>query len=771
MRENGIVQRFTAPYTPQQNLSSERENRTIVEMARTLKRSRPEAKFPPAAWAELCQTAVYILNRTGKSSVMNASPIESWTGKKARLHHLRVIGSSCYPHVPKEKRRKMEDKAVKDYLIGYDGDERYRIWVPALNKIICSRDVIFDEKISACEKEITVKEKLLSKEGVSVINKNNSFLSKRDSAPVDVFDHISEENDNTTDENPSTDMDSNLDIEEENVEETSDSEERSLRPRPPLKKPKRFDDYIMLAEAFVNELEEIQEPETFEQAVKSPQNTFWKRAMDEEIISLNENVTWNLEVLPKGKRAIPCKWVFKVKRNRDGSIDKYKARLVIEGFTQRYGIDYDQTFSPVTKLGTVRSILSEAANEKMHLVHFDVCSAFLYGELRECIFMQQPQGYNDESGKVCRLNRSLYGLKQASRCWNETFGAFLKRLGFEMSEADPCLYLWAKENQKMLVSLYVDDGLVASSDSELANNFLEKLKLEFKITVKQATFFLGLEIDQSNYRSIKICQKSYAKKVLRKFGMENCRAVKTPILKDSTSEKQEAEKLKDGDGKQSIPYREAIGALMYLMVGTRPDLAFSVGILSRKLENPTCEDWVKVKRVFRYIEGSMDKGILFKHDWKPGELIGCSDADYFGCAETGRSTSGVVVLYSGGAISWFSQRQSVVATSTAVAEIVVASECAREVVWLRKIFSSITKLKETPVIFVDNTAAIKIAQNPELHGRTKHVNVRHFFIREKVLESEIKVLQISTVDQAADMMTKALFKPRLETLSIHIGLS
>lgn len=246
--------------------------------------------------------------------------------------------------------------------------------------------------------------------------------------------------------------------------------------------------------------------------------------------------------------------------------------------------------------------------------------------------------------------------------------------------------------------------------------------------------------------------------------MEKSNPVSTPMIKENSSVD------KTNESHDKFPYREAVGALMYLMVGTRPDLAYSIGVLSRHLENPSMEDWQRVKRVLRYLAGSLDKGIVYKHDYKPGILECFSDADFGGCKESGRSTSGVLVLYSGGAISWFSQRQTVVATSTTEAEIIAANECAREVILLKRLFLCITKLYGIPILQVDNTAAIRLAENPEFHRRTKHISIKHFFIREKVSEKELLVQQVPTEYQMADMMTKPLFKPRLLFLCSRIGL-
>ena len=236
-------------------------------------------------------------------------------------------------------------------------------------------------------------------------------------------------------------------------------------------------------------------------------------------------------------------------------------------------------------------------------------------------------------------------------------------------------------------------------------------------------------------------------------------------------------KTTDNDSAESgkvytcFPYRQAVGALMFLMTGTRPDLAYSVGYLSRVLDKPTTDDVIRVKRVFRYLAGTVTRGIVYKPDYSPGTLECYSDADFGGCTTTGRSTSGVVVSHAGGAISWLSQRQAMVATSTTESEIVAATEAAKEVIWLKRLFSDILKLKHTPVLQVDNSAAVKLAQNPEFHRRTKHIDVKYFFVREKVIDGSIDISQISTEHQVADVMTKPLDRVRLSRMCDKLGLA
>ena len=746
LQKEGINHRLTMPYTPEQNGTSERENRTVVETGRAIMHAH--GNIQQSLWAEMIRTANYILNRTGPSSVAWTSPYELWYGKKPSLKHLRIIGSTCYVHVPKQQRHKMDRKAIKGILIGYDHDDGYRIYCEEEGKLIRSRDVIFEEKTL--------------QQGRGVVIPGNIELSDQH-GDLTHADKQVEQNDETDEEDEtfcgleseaeSTDSDENKTPEP--IDEDSVNKPRQLRDRSNLKTPIRYDDYALYLSTF-------QEPETYSEAMKSDQRELWQEAMDCEMQSLKDNQTWELVSLPPGRKAIPNKWVYKIKTNADGSVDKFKARLVIKGFNQKRGVDYDQTFSPVARMSTIRTLLSVVANVGMKLTQIDVSTAFLYGDLDETIYMQQAEGYGDKSGRVCCLKKSLYGLKQASRCWNKKITELLLRLGFKQSKADPCLFVRQKDGKTMIFLLYVDDGLIASEDEQELQIFINELKKEFKITFKPATYFLGLEIEREGDGSLQIAQTHYTEKLLERFNMSNCNAVSTPIVKDNETE--------ESPRNENFPYRQVVGALMFLMCGTRPDIAYAVSVVSRNLENPTERDVVRVKRILRYLRGTSNYRLVYKNDHEKGVLICYSDADHGGDLSTGRSTSGVLCLYSGAPISWMSQRQASVAISTTEAEIVAASEAAREIIWIKRLLTELGQLKETPALQVDNEAAIRLAQNPEFHRRTKHIRTRHFFVRELVTSGQIKIYKVESQRQLADVLTKPLSSVRFRDLCNNLGM-
>lgn len=737
LKRYGVTQRFSAPYTPQQNGMVERDNRTIVEMARVFKYSNNDIKYPAAIWAELVVAAGYVLNRTGKSSVPNKSPHEIWIGQIPRIKHLRIIGSKCYVHIPAQTRRKMDSKAIVGYLVGYDGDERYRIYVPGRRDIYVSRDVVFDEKLKDCEST-----SWSIKEGEEISDTPVDTVAE----PVKALDQ--------TDQLPSEDES------EFGHESTSTNESRyNLRQSNERRLPSRLQDYVNVIEAFLTEVE----PETYEEAIICPEKQNWKIAMDNEIKAMQTNDAWELTELPHRQRPLNSKWVYRLKRNPDGSIDKYRARLVIKGYAQRPGIDYSETFSPVTRLATVRSLLAIAATERMVLKQFDVSTAFLYGDIEEIIFMNQPEGYEDGTKRVCRLKRSLYGLKQAPRCWYRKFDDFMVSLGFRTSNEDPCVYIRRRKTEKIIIALYVDDGLIAATNRSDLNHFIEELQSRFKIVVKGATFFLGFEINQKPDGDITVSQIAFIKRIISRFNMNGCNPVLTPMEKLTSTEIGKVDTV-------TFPYRSAVGALLYLAMGTRPDITFSISVLSRSLENPSSADVARLKRVIRYLSGTLNLHLIYRNNSTLRQLECFSDADFAGCSSTSRSTSGVLIKYAGAAITWLSRRQSLVSDSTCEAEIVAANLASKEIIWIQRLFQELVGLTEIPILQIDNQAAIRIAENPELHQRTKHIQRKHLFIRDRIKHGMLNVSHVDTTNQLADIFTKPLARPRLQQLRKLLGL-
>ncbi|KAE8688563.1 Retrovirus-related Pol polyprotein from transposon TNT 1-94 [Hibiscus syriacus] len=403
---------------------------------------------------------------------------------------------------------------------------------------------------------------------------------------------------------------------------------------------------------------------------------------NDEMDSLMSNQTWELAELPPGKKALHNKWIYRIKEEHDGS-KRYKARLVVKGFQQKEGIDYNEIFSPVVKLSTIRLVLKIVAAENLHLEQLDVKTTFLHGDLEEEIYMRQPEGFIETGKKnlVCRLKKRLYGLKQAPRQWYKKFDSFMSSSGFTRCQADHCCYIKRFDNSFIILLLYVDDMLVAGSDMQDIINLKQKLSKQFAMKDLGATKqILGMRIKRdTNSGTLMLSQAEYINKVLSRFNMQDAKPVSTPLGVHFRLSKEQSPKTEEERAHMvKVPYASAIGSLMYAMVCTRPDIAHAVGAVSRYMNNPGKVHWEAVKWILRYLRGTTNKALCFKG----GDTIltGYVDADLAGNVDIRRSTTGYVYTLGGTAVSWVSQLQKIVALSTIEAEYVAVTEAIKEMV-------------------------------------------------------------------------------------------
>ena len=458
-----------------------------------------------------------------------------------------------------------------------------------------------------------------------------------------------------------------------------------------------------------------------------------------------------------------------IKRKVDGSIEKYKAQLVAKGFKQKQGIDYTETSSPVVKYVTLRMIIAIAKHFGWTLDQLDVVTAFLYGVMKEQVFCVIPEGVELDSAFDClELVKAIYGLKQASRVWNETFDEFVCSIGFQVSGFDPCLYIKIVEDQCVLVLVYVDDVLVTGSSLELIARTKADLKTRFEMTDSgKCAFVLGIELLDGADGSVKMCQRRYVDDILKRFGMEDCKAVASPV--DMSSRLVSS----DAATKVDAPFREAVGALMHLTTATRPDIAYAVGYVSRFMENPQEDHWIAVKRILRYLQGTKTHGI----NYKPSDKIdfrGYSDVDWAGDLTDRKSTSGYVFMLLGAPVSWGSKKQPSVSLSTSEAEYIALSLAIQEGKWIHRLLCEIMTAanEDGPelVIREDNQSCIKMTKNPVNHGRAKHIDIKYHHIRDEVKRGEVKLEYCETTVMLADIMTKGLHGPRHKDLTTALGI-
>ena len=741
LKKEGIKHELTVPKTPEQNGVSERMNRTLIEMVRSM---MSDARLPQRFWAETLSTAVYLRNRSPTKAVVGLTPFEAWTGEKPKFENLRRFGCAAYAHIAKDERRKLDSKAKKCIFLGYGADTKgYRLYDSERRRAFHSRDVIFNELEDGIQKEL---EAHTEKHHVDIDWPSDDELAKE----VDGRQEINNDED---------------DVEEPAVNETEPAQpvlRRSTRER---RQPDHYGVWVNVAD------ESLKEPVTMIEALASSDKEKWRIAMQKEMKSIQENDVWALVELPKGRKTVGSKWIFKHKLNAEGVVERYKARLVAQGFTQKFGQDYDETFCPVVRFESIRMLIGMAAQHGLKLHQMDVTAAFLNGDLEEEVYMSQPEIFvvKGQEKLVCKLKRSLYGLKQSPRCWNSILDNRLREMGFMQTTGDPCIYT-ASEGEMVVIAVYVDDIMLAAKSEKRMKEVKEMLAKQFEVKdMGELHHFLGVKVVQDHEKgSVWIGQPAYAESLLEKFGMKDSKPVKTPV---STSSKLVKATDNNEQANQGL-YQSAVGSLLYLSTRTRPDIAYAVSNVAKFCSNPSKQHWTAVKRIMRYIKGTIHLGLAYGRN-EQKDCIGYSDADWGGDSDDHRSTSGYIFQVGGAAISWRSKKQSCVALSTAEAEYMALTNAAQEAVWLRKLTADLTKEERAPkpiVIYEDNQSAICIAKNPQFHGRTKHIGIKYHYIREQVNSKNVELKYCPTEEMLADMLTKGLNREKLEKLTDMCGM-
>lgn len=748
IKNHGIEHQTTVPYTPQQNGVAERANRTIMEAARCMLQ---DAGLEKRYWAEAVNTAIFIKNKSPSKAVRNSTPEEKWTGKRVDLSNLRVFGCIAYAFIPNERRKKLDAKSRKYIFVGYCNESKgYRLVDPENpSKCIKSRDVHFIE--GKFYKDLIQSQN-------NNHNNNNTNCNLRMSNNVE---HTEIENPNDNDENPT-------------IEISDSSSSYASDPADVTWNPNMTSDADLSSEEFEDSSETIvmalgatnhnDEPLSIHEALSGPEGEHWKRAIMDEYESFENNKAWNLTQLPTGKKAVKCRWVFKKKYGTDGKLLRYKARLVAKGFTQTYGIDYKETYSPVVRYSTIRTLLALAVNFDMDVEHMDVKTAFLNGDLKETVYMEQPNGLKikGKENYVFKLNKAIYGLKQASKAWYDKIDKALTDLQFRKSLSEPCVYIKSSEaGDPLILAIYVDDILIFSKNTPTKRKLKEELMKKFEMKdLGKAELILGMCLRQEQNRIV-LDQKNYIQRVLELFNMTECKPVSTPL--------ENGIKLEKGD--ECDPrsrYRSLIGCIMYIAVCTRPDIAYAASLLSQYNNCYSETHWKAAKRVLRYLKGTIDYTIVYEKSTFC--VDGYIDADWASNQLDRRSYTGYVFKIGESAVSWESRKQRTVALSSTEAEYMALSEGAKEAKFIRSLLYECLGKWLTVTLYNDSQSAQKLCNSQIHHNRSKHIDIRHHFVREVIYCKIVKLEYMPTECMPADVLTKSLCKDKHCNCVCNLGL-
>lgn len=723
-RSKGTQIEYTVPRNPSQNGIAERMNRTITEMSRCLLfDSNLDKKF----WGEAVRSSVYIINRLPTNALRDKrTPAELWFGVPPDLDKIKCFGSAAYTHVSKEDRRgKLDQRSRRCLMMGY-APNGYRLWDPTSGKIILARSVIFDETSG----RVPVFRGDISKKQLNEVDEDK----EEEVCPE-------EEPKSTDEEEPKTDA--NEDEFKTGTKENTDGNRRTSKRT--IRAPQNLEDYE-LYECLLSEI-----PVNFNEAVKSPDGDNWMAAMKEELAAMKRHHAWDLVERPKGKSVVKCRWVYSIKNSESGVPVKYKARLVAKGFTQKQGIDYKETFSPVVSKSSLRLLFALAAKLNLSVHHLDINTAFLNGDLSEVIFMEQPEGFIDvnNKNKVCLLKKAIYGLKQSSRVWNQKIEKELLSINFLKSKFEPCIFFKITENGYTFIAVHVDDFLIFTSDVSELNNLKKFLNSKFSVKdLGKARYCLGLNISVDKDK-IKINQKPFIVELLKKFNMWDSKPVKTPMESKVVCDSVDNDYV-DPD----VPYQSLIGSLMYLAVNSRPDIAYVTSYLSQFNTCYKRAHWNAAKRVLRYLKGTLDLGLTYFDNGN--SLTGYTDADWANDHVDRKSYSGFIFKLCNGPVAWEAKKQPCVSLSSTEAEYVSITCAAKEAVFLKGLLNELIKVNVAIPIYNDNQSAQRLVYNPVFHNRTKHIDTKFHFIRELVSKGEVVVKYLSTDQMYADMFTKPL---------------
>ena len=818
LRQRGTVRRLTVHDSPQSNGIAERCNGVLLEHARAL---LIDSGLPKFLWKEAMKFSMWIRNRTTTHHLDGRTPYEVLYGTKPEIGDIHLWGSRVW--VRSLTAGKLDPRGREGRFVGYDAESKgCRIYWTDSRTIGVERDLIFEDRPMDGEL-ILLPDTSIAKsrpKPTSVIQPpmtEPTIPPPKAPTPLANAPLPSPKNDGLVKNEqspaalpPPTPTPDKSDAPEDNplIQESS----RNRKPSPYAKRllsgeidggtargksriPKGLQippglttvDEDKLPTTINPKVQSIEsamaiqietgtsddDPKTLVQAMARPDWLEWEKAMEEEMALMRKYEVWDVVDSPEDTNVVGSRWVFRIKQDSSGKILKYRARLVAQGFTQMYGVDFQDTFAPVARLSSIRTVIALAASEDWELHQMDVKSAYLNSPIDTPVFMRLPPGYT-QKGKVAKVNRGLYGLRQSGNLWHKTLTSAFENLGLTRSAVDHGVFYSHDNEGTTIVCSSTDDFAIAATSISRMTKFKTNLGNHFEMSdLGELAWILGIKVDRDRpSRTISLSQTAYIDSIVKQFNLIDAPPLSTPIDPNALlSKSQSPSSPRQFDDMSNVPYREAIGSLMYAAIGTRPDITFAVTALSQYLQNPGRSHWEQAKRTIHYLKGTREWKLVFG---ATGGVEGFSDANWGNDVDDRHSICGYVFTINGGAISWSSKKQSVVALSSTEAEYIGITHSAKEAIWVRHLLSELytSRVLDYPItVHCDNRSAIELVKNATFHSRTKHIAIRYHYIREAFNDGLILLTHRGTDDMPADMFTKALARIKLSKFSKSVGVS
>ena len=783
-KSKGIEHHQIPPTAHAQNGRVERAHLTIANDMRTL---LVDSKLGPEFWADAATYAVYTRNRIpGKDQ--KESPEAIWYGRPPKMDHLQPFGADAFYRDYRVK-GKLAARGRKARLLGYQpGTSYYRLLDVITTKTVQSRDVTFTEGGRSPSTPITPTTPLLPRkptvqnqwesdhEDNVTEDEEEEEARARERPAIQPAVHgppalhhpgwaYEEDPRYNREAAPSPEL---PDGEDESEDDTPAGPRRSGREH---RVPARYAGIAYIA-ALTAGQRATSNPQTYQEARESNEWQHWDKAMNEELDKMKQYGVWEA-VENDGQRTLDGKWVFTRKTDgTSGLPSAYKARYVVKGFRQIEGKDYSELFASVAHKDSIRVFLSIVNHLDLECHQVDIKGAFLNGVIDKLIYLTPPDGSDIPANKILRLNKSLYGLKQSPRLFNQTLDKWLRSTGMVPTTADSCVYVRRKDGNFLMLSVHVDDQLIAGNNLDELTEFKRQLNDAFECSdAGPVGYFLGFNIyrDRPNKR-LYISQEHYIEALLEKYGMADCNPARTPLpsgFRPVAATEEEFAEAKD------LPFPQIAGALLYAATITRPDISFAASVLCRFISKWNKSHWQAAKHLLRYLRGTTDLALTYDAKASQRVVLGYADADWGGCLDTRRSTTGYVFKTYGGTVAWKSRRQTTVALSTTQAEVLALTDAARQAEWLRQLLDDLGLGLATgdPLpILNDNMGAVLLSKHPHNHTGTKHFDIRTSYLREKRDDKTITVDHVASKNNHADILTKGLPAELGNDLRDQLGL-